>query len=108
MIQIRWAAALLPVVIVPLLQAVSEPLRLDEMAIVRFIEAAPNQTLIKHAPWLAYGRLGSEAVTSFAADPEATHDGVKDRDYLGIAPALSPKLAHGRMANLLEMYAVPE
>jgi hypothetical protein len=48
MIQIRWAAALLPVVVVPLLQAVSEPLRLDEVAIVRFVEAAPNQWLVKH------------------------------------------------------------
>lgn len=48
MIQIRWAAALLPVVVVPLLQAVSEPLRLDEVAIVRFGEAAPNPWLVKH------------------------------------------------------------
>lgn len=135
MIQIRWAAALLPVVIVPLLQAVSEPLRLDEVAIVRFVETAPNQWLIKHGllssrgafretssepvlssvsvpstalnrnlisyeAWVAYGRLGAEAVASFAADPEATHYRVKEREYLDISPSPSPKLAHGRMANL--------
>lgn len=74
----------------------SEPV----LSTVTIPPAALNRTLLTLEAWSAYRRLGPEATGNFAADPEATHYRIHEREYIDVAPHASPNLAHGRVVNL--------
>lgn len=61
---------------------------------------ALNKNLISYDAWLAYDRLGTEAVTNFISDVDATHYRIGERTYLDITAHPEARLSHGAIVNL--------
>lgn len=119
----------------PQLRSASEPLRLDEIAISRFVRTSSGEAWLKQGlldslggfretaaspvlssvsvpptaldrnlisleAWIAYSRLGPEAVVNYVASPEDTQHRVGDRYYIEVTVNPDPHLSHGKLVNL--------
>lgn len=60
---------------------------------------ALNRTLITLEAWLAYERLGDEAVCNYVADFAGPTYRVGERTYMDVAAHPVPKISHGKLAN---------